>query len=238
MIEDMQSAAAQAQGVSDVDNSVNQALESLVDQLATIKFEGLLMYSVLLALSVVLCLEGYRIYKMALLMIGFAVGYTQAHYIIDFLQLKLTSEQMLMAQGIIGIICAIIAASVIRFGIFITTFYLFRYGLATPVALLIMGIADDKVKIPGFLVPTILTILSGVVAFFAAKFAVASLRPAIVILTAAFGAFAAVSCFVNLIPLFPYNLSFMPRSTSVIWAAVKLGLTAAGVGIQGIHGEE
>ncbi len=217
---------------------VNNAVTSLIDQFATIKFEGLLMYGVLMALAVVLCLEGYRLYKLALLMIGFVVGYTQAHYLIDLIKIQLSNEQMLMAQGIAGIVCAIFTAAILRFGVFIVTFYLFRYGLAMPISVWILGLFSKNVKLPELLVPAILTVLSVVVAVFAAKLAVNALRPTIVILTAAFGAFMTVNCFIAIIPLFPYNLSFMPASTSMIWAFVKLGLTAAGVGIQDIHGEE
>ena len=67
---------------SATDTTIN-LMQSLVSQLANIKFEGVLMYAILLVAAGFICMEGYGIYRAALSVIGFAVGYTQVHNIIS-----------------------------------------------------------------------------------------------------------------------------------------------------------
>ena len=225
-------------GMNTGNETVNGAVNSLIDQLAQIKFEGLVMYGVIMLAALLICLEGYQIYRLALLIIGFAAGYLIMHRLIEFANVQLGSQQMLMVQGIAGIVCAILAASVVRAGVFISTYTLMRHGLAQPIANMILDKAGEKIKIPSIFIPVILSVLSVIVAILVAKLAVSSLRPVIVIITAACGAFTLVSCFIKIIPLFPFDLSFMPGEGSVIWAAAKLALSCAGVGIQGIKDSE
>ncbi|MBO6015481.1 MAG: DUF4203 domain-containing protein [Lachnospiraceae bacterium] len=217
-----------------INNEVNNAVTALIDQFAEIKFEGMVMYVVLIVVALIICFEGYQIYRMALLLIGFVVGYTQAHYFLDFIHYNAQGEMKLMIQAVIGVICAIISSTAVRVGVFFSAYYFAKYALAVPIANFVMGIIEKKVTIPGFLIPVITSAIGLLAAYLIAKLAVDSLRPVIVILTAAVGGFSLVNGFIGMIPFFPYDLSFMPGEGSIIWVAAKLFMTGAGVGIQGI----
>ena len=64
-------------------------LEDLVAQFANVEFDGPLMLVVLMLAAGYICLEGYGIYRMALAVIGFAVGFKRAHLVIDFFRFSL-----------------------------------------------------------------------------------------------------------------------------------------------------
>ena len=221
-----------------INNEVNNAVSSLIDQFAELKFEGMVMYAVLIVAALVICFEGYRIYRMALLLMGFAVGYTQAHYFLDFIHFTAQGELKLMIQAMIGVVCAILSTSVVRIGVFLSAYFFAKYALAVPIANFVMDIIKERVAIPQLLTPVITSAVGLLAAYFIAKLAVESLRPVIVILTAAVGGFSLVNSFIGMIPYFPYDLSFMPGAGNVIWTAAKLFMTGAGVGIQGIKDED
>lgn len=219
---------------STVQNEVDGVVNSLITQLAEIKFEGMLMYGVLMLLSLLICFEGYKLYRLALLLMGFAVGYQLAHNLMNMLNITLTDEQKLMAQAIVGIICAVISTTAVKWGVFLSAYFFAKHALAVPIAGFIMKIAGEKVSIPELLMPVITSIVGLIVAYFIAKLAADSLRPVIVLLTAAVGGFELVNSFLKMIPYFPYNLDFMLSFPAFMWVGAKLFMTAAGVGIQGL----
>ena len=81
---------------NEIGTQVNDNIQKLIDQLADIKFEGMVMCAVMLVLCLVLCLEGYQIYRLALLLIGLAMGFVTMHSLLDTAGVVLTSEQRLM----------------------------------------------------------------------------------------------------------------------------------------------
>ena len=217
---------------------VNSKIQSFIDQLAQIKFEGMVMYAVMLVVCLVLCLEGYHIYRLALLLMGFAVGFVLMHKLLDSAGVVLTSEQRLLVQGIAGIVLAILSTTLVRVGVFISAFYFAKYFLATPIAQVFLLKLEGNPSYPKIITPIVTNLIGLLVAFIFAKLAVESLRPVIVILTAAVGGFALVNIFVDMIPIFPIDITFMPGKGSFVWVIAKLFMTAAGVGLQGIKGEE
>ena len=227
-----------ATGGNEIGNQVNNQIQSLIDQLAEIKFEGMVMCAVMLVLCLILCFEGYHIYRLALLLMGFAIGYMQMHSLIDSAGVILTSEQRLLAQGIAGIVLAILSTTIVRVGVCLSAFFFAKYYLAMPIAKVLLVKLEGAASYPKILTPVITNVIALVVALIFARMAVESLRPVIVILTAAVGGFALVNIFIQMIPIFPLDISFMPEEGSIIWAGAKLFMAAAGVGIQGIKGEE
>ncbi len=219
-------------------NGLNDALNDLINQLAQLKFDGLLMYGVFVVVALIICFEGYKIYRLALLLMGFAVGFRLAHNVLEMSGVVLTDEQMLMVQGIAGIVCAVISTTIVKIGVFLSAYFFAKYALAVPIAELIVGKAQEKTGLPNFLIPALTSVVGLIAAFVIAKLAVESLRPVIVILTAAVGGFWLVNSFISLIPLFPYDIKFMLDIPGFIWAGVKLFIMAAGVGIQGLKGED
>ena len=204
-------------------------MDSLVKQLATIKFEGALFLVVLTLASVYICLEGYGIYRMALSVIGFAVGYSHARQILDILHIQIADGSSVIIQVIIGLICAGLAYSVLKIGIFIAAYHFVQVNFS---AMLVAALAE-RISIPEAVYPIFAAVAGVVIAFLIAKLAVKSERLVIVALTAAVGGFAAVGFFREMIPVFPVNINFMQRIPEVIWLGAKIFLSAAGFMVQG-----
>lgn len=202
--------------------------KDLLSQLANIKFDGVLLSVVCMLVAGFICLEGYGIYKAALSAIGFCVGYSHAHNLLA--GMGLSSEGMLMIQTIIGLVCAVLAVLYVQIGIGIAVYHFVQNNLA---AILAAALAE-KLSIPQFLYPTFAALV-GIAAGIAGGFlAMKATRPAIVIVTAVVGGFAAVNFFVQMIPQFPVDLHYLPGEESPVWTFAKVFLAAAGVGVQGI----
>ncbi|MCR5419104.1 MAG: TMEM198/TM7SF3 family protein [Lachnospiraceae bacterium] len=213
---------------------INTLGTSLWDNLSQIKMEGPVLCGVMILLSLLICFEGYKLYRLALLCMGFAVGFSLTHKVLEALKVPLSAQQFLMAQTIVGIICAVISASLVKIGVFLIAYYFVKHSLAAPIAAFVLGLAGEKLSIPNFLTPILTSVIGLVAAFWIARLTADSLRPVIVILTAAVGGFALINYLVALFPVFPYDLSFMPPEGSMIWMGAKVFVTAAGVGIQGL----
>ena len=204
--------------------------KDLLAQLANIKFEGVLLCVIGMLVAGFICLEGYGIYKAALSVIGFCVGFTHSHNILA--GLNLGDEGFLMVQTIAGLVCAVLAVFYVQVGVGLAVYHFVQDNLA---AILAAALAE-KLSIPQFLFPVFAAVV-GVGAGIACGFlAMKATRPAIVIVTAVVGGFAAVNFFVQMVPQFPVDMHYIPGAESPLWAFAKILLAAAGVGIQGIKG--
>lgn len=203
-------------------------MKSFVKALASMEFNSLMIYALLMLAAVMICFEGFRLYKLALMMIGFAAGYSRVHGVIS--AFTLTDEQMLMVQTIAGLICGILAGAVVHVGIFIAAYHFAQANLSA----VIVAMLAEKVNVSPFLEPIFSRLCGALVAAIIAWLAVKSERLVVVILTAVIGAFAAVNFFFEMVPIFPADIGFFLRIPAIVIAGVKVALSAAGVGIQGV----
>ena len=204
-------------------------MESLVKQFASIKFEGVLFWAVLTLAAAYICLEGYGIYRMALSVIGFAVGYSHARQILDILHIQVADGSALMIQVVIGLICAGLAYSALKIGIFIAAYHFVQANFSA----MLVAALSERIDVPTAVYPIFAAVAGVGIAFLIAKRAVKSERLVVVALTAAVGGFAAVGFFREMIPVFPVNIDFMLRVPEVVWFGAKIFLSAAGFMVQG-----
>jgi len=203
-------------------------MESLVKQFAEMKFEGALMYAVFMLVAVVICLEGYGIYKAALLVIGFAVGYSHVGKYFDLTSLP--DDSRLMVQCGVGLFIAVLAGVFVKIGIFIAAYHFAQTNLSG----IMVAFLAKQLKLPEEKYDLYAGVLGIVVAALVAYLAMRAERLAVVILTALVGGFAAVDFFVQMIPVFPVDISFLEKLPSMVWIVLKFLLSAAGVGVQGV----
>ena len=203
-------------------------MKGFVKCLASMEFNSVLIYALLMLAAVMICFEGFRLYKVALMMIGFAVGYSRVHLLISSFQL--TDEQMLMMQTIAGLVCGVLAGAVVHLGIFIAAYHFAQANLSA----IIVAMLAEKANVSPFLEPLFSRVAGVAVAALIAWLAVKSERLVVVILTAVIGGFAAVNFFFEMVPVFPVDISFFLRVPAVVIAGIKVALSAAGVGIQGV----
>ena len=202
--------------------------KDLLSQLANIKFEGALLCVVCMLAAGYICLEGYGIYKAALSVIGFCVGYSHSHNLVA--GMNLSNEGMLMMQVVIGLVCAVLAIMYIQAGIFLAVYHFVQDNLA---AIMAAALAE-KLSVPQFLFPAFAAVVGIALGILAGFLAIKAHRPAIVIATAVVGGFAAVNFFIQMVPQFPVEMSYIPGPESPLWVGAKIFLSAAGVGVQGI----
>lgn len=214
-------AAAQIQ-----ENTTNAA-KDLVAQFANMEFSSALMYALLLVAACFICFEGYRIYRVALMAIGFCVGYSRAHLLLDGWQL--TDEQMLMAQAIAGILLGLLAGVIVHAGIFIAAYHFAQVNCSAMLTAMLL----ERVDVPKLLEPIASRLAGVLIAALIAWLAVKAERLVVVLLTAVIGGFAIVNIFLNMVPVFPVDVSFFLSIPTVFYSIAKVGISIAGVGVQG-----
>ena len=189
----------------DIKEGVADAAGSLVKQLANMEFSNALIYAALLLAAVVICFEGYQIYRVALMVIGFCVGYGRAHLILAGFQLS--DEQLA------GLLLAILAGYVVHVGIFIAAYHFAQENLAAILAPMLLG----QVNVSKLLEPVATRLAGVLIAALVAWLAVKSERLVVVLLTAVIGGFAAVNFFMEMVPTFPVDVSFFLKLPATVY---------------------
>ena len=203
------------------------AIDSFIAIFANLDFkDGPLFYVVGIIIAGYCCMEGYKIYKMMLSGLGFIFGFRVAYLL--FGNLGWNNEMLLMTEVFLGLVIGTVTYKIYLAGVFVAVL---QFGLVNfPVY--VEAYLGNRLNFGKALNGIIITVASAVLAVVVAKLAVGMNRTVIVCLTAVIGGFAMVNMFVNLIPVFPYEVS-MPEPSSVIWLGAKVFLSMAGAGIQG-----
>ena len=203
--------------------------EKLVSQLAHIRFDGLLIYVILIFSALFICMRGYKIYRAALAVIGFAVGYVYTHDLLELLHVEVADKYMLLVQVIVGLICAGIAWHVWLAGIFFGVYHFVHDNLSG----VFVALLSKLVTVPEVLYPFFAALvgigIAALIAYLATKFE----RPVVIAVTAALGGFAALALFRQAIPVFPEDLSFLERLPEFVWVLAKIALSIGGFVVQG-----
>ncbi len=191
------------------------AIDGFIQTFANLDFRGAPTYSLFLAIAVLVCLEGIKLYKMVLYAGAFIFGYRYAH---DYLYSYIPDDNLLlMAEVAAGLALAVLAWKIYLAG----------------VGLLVYQFARENLKDYFDGPHAVLLCLAASIAI--ALLAIKLNRMVIVILTAVVGGFAAVDYFIKLLEVFPVDLSGFPAVSSQIWIWAKIFMSAAGVGIQDVR---
>ncbi len=207
-------------------------MKKLVEQFATLKFEGAFMYAVLLAAAVYICLEGYGIYRFALSAIGFAVGYRHSYEIMNFFNIStdtMDAEKILMIEVGAGLVVAVLTYTVVKAGIFIAAYHFAQANLSA----FMVSLVAEKVEVPELLFPIFAKIVGVAAAVLVAWLLTKSERIVVIVVTAVVGGFAAVDFFRQMLSGLPMDLDFMNAVPEIVWVIAKCLLAAIGVGVQG-----
>ena len=213
----------------EIADNMTSAADSFMKQLANLEFSNALFYVALMLAAAIICFEGYRLYKLALIVLGFYIGYSRSHVLLA--GMELTSEQQLIGQAIAGILLAVLAGTLVHVGIYIAAYHFAQTnlaGLLTPILL-------QHVEVPKLLEPIATRIAAVLIAAIIAWLAVKSERVVVVVLTAVIGGFAMVNFFLKMVPVFPVNIGFFLKLPPMAFVIAKIGISAAGVGVQGVR---
>ncbi|MCR4689902.1 MAG: TMEM198/TM7SF3 family protein [Lachnospiraceae bacterium] len=204
----------------------------LIEQFAQMRFEGAAVYIVMMIVALIICFEGYRLYRLALLVIGFVTGYTQITVILGYFINLTDSRQILLIRVVAGLICAIASAAVVKVGVFLAVYSFVKESLATGIAMYVLTLLGKEDQIPPFLLPLVVNILGLAAAYVIAKLTTKFLQPVIIVLTAAVGGFCVVNLFLTVLPVLLGTDTFSPPPSSMIWTFARLGFTVVGILVQ------
>ena len=165
-------------------------------------------------IAVVLWMEGYKLYKLAVFFLGFITGFTVAGMITNFIpDIPVPS---LVIQIAVGLLLGASAFLIWKFGLFIA---------AACAAFMVLSNFLESLGTIGMIIAFAAAVVGGFVATKADE-------PVIMVLTGIAGGFAIPSIFIELLAFVPFNTGFLPPEDSFIWLIVKIVMAAIGIGIQ------
>ena len=192
---------------------------------------GILPQCVLLLCMLYLCFRGYKLYRVALFILGFLAGYVLSGSLLSLLGDKVPADKSHLIMLIAGVVLGILSSTIVNLGVFFAVFHFVRYVLGGPIATVVIGFLEKKVTIPAFLLPTLTGIIGFAAALLLARLARRFLAPVIRVLTAVTGGFYAVdAALLILAALLPEMV--LPARGSLLVTGAKLILAAAGIFVQ------
>jgi len=118
-------------------------MEDLISKVANLQFNSTIVTIVLLLIALYICFSGDTVYRVLLGFLGFYVGFSNVHKLIEFLNLEVNDKQMLALQIIFGAAFMMIAWLLRKVGIFIVVFDFVYVYLAS----IIVGFVAKKLEI-------------------------------------------------------------------------------------------
>ncbi len=188
----------------------------------------MLIYALLMIAAGFICFSGYKVYKLALAMIGFAVGFSRVRPYLELL--KLDEGTILIIQLVAALVCAALAWSFVRVGVFIAAYHFTRDNLSS----VLSGMLAEKLGLPEVIYPVFAIIAGGVIAWLIAWLVVKSERIVVVMVTAVLGAYGAVYFLKSILPLIPADIEAFINLPPLVWTAAVVLLAVAGIFAQGM----
>ncbi len=188
----------------------------------------MLIYALLMIAAGFICFSGYKVYKLALAMIGFAVGFSRVQPYLEML--KLDPGTTLIIQLIVALICAALSWTFIRVGVFIAAYHFAQDNLST----VFTQMLAQKLGLPEIVYPIFAIAAGAAIAWLIAWLVVKSERIVVVLVTAVSGGYGAVYFLRSLLPLVPADIDAFINLPPLVWTAAVVLLALAGVFAQGM----
>ena len=188
----------------------------------------MLIYALLMIAAGFICFSGYKVYKLALAMIGFAVGISRVQPYLELL--KLDEGTILIIQLVAALVCAVLAWSFVRVGVFIAAYHFAQDNLSS----VFSGMLAQKLELPEVFYPIFAIVAGGAIAWLIAWLVVKSERIVVVLVTAVLGAYGAVFFLRSILPLVPADIEAITDLPPLVWTAAVALLALCGVFAQGM----
>ncbi len=203
----------------------------LVRTFASLDFtQGGLYYLAMTVLGLYICLEGYRISRVALSIVGFFAGFLTAGKLIPSLFPAMNSETLLMIETGLGIVLALLSWFLVQVGVLIAAYQFSMSNLVPLIAGKVVSTVEEQGHNIAIWQPLISIVIGAILAFLAVK----AMRPGMVIFTAVLGGFAIVNGVYGILVYFPEQFAVSPPDIPLLWVGAKIFLSCAGVGVQGV----
>ena len=188
----------------------------------------MLIYALLMLAAGFICFRGYSVYRLALAMIGFAVGFSRVRPYLEMF--KLDEGTILIIQLVAALACAVLAWSFLGVGVFIAAYHFVQDNLSAALS----DMLAKKLGLPEIVYPLFAIVAGAAIAWLIAWLVVKSERVVIVLITSVVGAYGAVYFLRSILPLIPADIEAFINLPAPVWMAAVALLALAGVFAQGL----
>ena len=205
-------------------------MESLVNKVANLQFDNWIIAVILFFVMLFICFNGYSVYRFVLALLGFWVGFSNVHELIEFLDLKATEQQMLFLQIIFGAAFMLIAWFVRKLGIFIVVFDFVHVYLSS----IIVEFIAKKMDISAEIYPYYSVLSAFLIALIVALLCIKYEYSIVVIVMCWIGGFAAIHYLKVFLENGPIHIAIISKIPFWGWYFAQSFLSLLGMLKQGV----
>ena len=208
-------------------------MESIVNKVANLQFDNWIIAVIIFFVMLFVCLNGYSVYRFVLAILGFWVGFSNVHKLIEFLDLKATEQQMLFLQIIFGAAFMLIAWFLRKVGVFIVVFdFVYVYLSST-----IVGFIAKKMDISDQIYPYYSVLTAFIIALVVALLCIKFEYSIVVIVMSWIGGFAAIHYLQVFLETGPIHMSIISKMPFWGWYFLQSFISLIGMLKQGVGNE-
>ena len=205
-------------------------MENILSKVANLQINNNIIYVVLFLLAVYICFNGYTVYKFALGVLGFWIGFTNVHKLIEFFDLSLNEKQMLFLQILFGAALMMLSWFIRKLGLFVVVFDFVYIYLSS----IVIEFIAKKMDISPQIYPYFSVLFAFLIALIPALLAVKHEYSIVIIVMAWIGGFAAVHYLQLFLTNGPIHIGLISVFPSWGWYFLQCFVSLSGMMTQGV----
>ncbi len=205
-------------------------MEKIINQITNLQFNSFIVVVILFFIAMFICFNGYTVYRFVLALLGFWVGFSNVHKLIEFFNLKASDKQMLFLQILFGVAFMLLCWFIRKVGIFIVVFDFIYVYLSS----VIVEFIAKRFQISDRIYPYFSILSALAIALTVALISIKFEYSIVVIVMAWIGGFAAVNYLNQILTTGPINLNFVSKIPFWGWYFLQAFLSLLGMLKQGV----
>ncbi len=205
-------------------------MENILSKVANLQINNTIVYIVLFLLAVYICFNGYTVYKFVLGILGFWVGFTNVHKLIEFFDLSLNEKQMLFLQILFGAALMMLSWFIRKLGLFVVVFDFVYIYLSS----IVIEFIAKKMDISPQIYPYFSVLLAFLIALIPALLAIKHEYSIVIIVMAWIGGFAAVHYLQLFLTNGPIHIGLISVFPAWGWYFLQCFVSLSGMMTQGV----
>lgn len=209
-------------------------MEDIISKVANLKINNNIVYIIIFLLAVYICFNGYTVYKFALGVLGFWVGFSNVHKLLEFFNVNVNDKQMLFLQILFGAALMMLSWLLRKLGLFVVVFDFVYIYLAS----IVVEFIAKKMDISPQIYPYFSVLFALALALLAALLAVKHEYSIIIIVMAWVGGFAAVHYLQLFLTNGPFHIGLLSIFPTWGWYFLQCFVSLSGMMTQGVGQED
>ena len=200
-------------------------MENIISKVANLQFDSFIVMVLIFIAAMFICFNGYPVYRFILAILGFWVGFSNVHRLIEFFELKASDQQMLFLQIIFGAAFMLVAWFVRKLGIFIVVFDFVYVYLSSVIVEFLAKKMDISDKVYPYYSVLVAFLIALTVALLCIKFEYSI----VVIVMAWIGGFTAVNYLQQILTNGPIHVGFVSHIPFWGWYFLQCFISLLGM---------